>query len=107
VRSSDGVISKHAHLALNPLDGSLWLGVGRRLYHFDPTGELLHKIKLSDPVRALSFDRTRTRLWVGFRNSLAAYDASGQRIEIGRSGPLRDLAYKGKHGAEWCILGCA
>jgi len=51
--------SKRAHLALNPLDGSLWLGVGQRLYHFDPTGELLQEIKLRDPVRALSFDRTR------------------------------------------------
>ncbi|MGQ0594665.1 MAG: hypothetical protein ACT4QB_19130 [Gammaproteobacteria bacterium] len=36
--------SKRAHLALNPLDGSLWLGVGRRLYHFDPTGEVLKEI---------------------------------------------------------------
>ena len=40
---------KRAHLALNPLDGSLWLGVGQRLYHFDPTGELLQEIELPIP----------------------------------------------------------
>lgn len=99
--------AKRAHLALNHLDGSLWLGVGRQLYHVDHTGELLRAIKLRDPIRALSFDRTRTRLWVGFRRSLTTYDTSGtpgQRIEIGRAGPLRDLAFDETLDALWVVL---
>ncbi|MGQ0594443.1 MAG: NHL domain-containing protein, partial [Gammaproteobacteria bacterium] len=98
---------RRARLALNPLDGSVWLGTGRKLYHVDAGGEVLQEIRLEDPFRSLSFDRTRNQLWIGTKRSITAYDASGQdrqRIAIGRTEKLRALAYDETLDTLWVAL---
>ncbi len=98
------------YVALNPDDGSVWLGMNTTLRHFDAQGQLLLTVSLSlppqDGIRDLAVDAQRMRVWVRVGLSLQAYDAAGQLVQtvevaLGQGQYLWSMALEPTTGQLW------
>jgi len=95
---------KAVGLALDPNDGSVWLGRDRQLYHIDSQGQVFANVRLDDRLQGLSFDAVRSRVWTATSKHLSAYDTLGQRMQYFTptgSPELNGLAYDAGLDALW------
>ena len=91
-------------LAVDPNDGSVWLGRHKHLYHFDVQGQVLTTAALHKTIHGLSFDPSRGQVWVTTQKQLSAYNAMGRRVShITPNGShhLDDIAYDPGFDAVW------
>lgn len=91
-------------LAVNPNDGTVWLGLGVRLFHFSPLAQLSATIPLKTPVLGLSLFKTESVLWVATQKSLAAYDMTGKQLVTFVLSDIRDIAVDDESGDIWVGL---
>ncbi|MGH8527338.1 MAG: hypothetical protein ACREXY_24970, partial [Gammaproteobacteria bacterium] len=91
-------------LAVDPKDGSVWLGRHKHLYHVDGQGQVLTTVLLDKTIQGLSIDPSRGHVWIATRKHLSAYDALGQRVQHltpAGSRHLSDIAYDPSLNALW------
>ncbi|HHQ42451.1 MAG TPA: carboxypeptidase regulatory-like domain-containing protein, partial [Chromatiales bacterium] len=67
---------EHAHLAVLPEDGSVWIAAGRRLVRLAADGTPLARRSLDRKADALALDPARGRLWVALHDHIEARAAS-------------------------------
>ncbi len=97
----------HVDLGISADDGSVWLGVGKQLRHFNAQGDLLGGVRLEQPIRALTIDQERGRIWVATEKTLAAYDADAapaQTIALARGSQIEDISFDASVSALWVAL---
>ena len=103
---SDG--DGHVALAVNWHNGTVWLGTNKTLRHFSHEGKLLGTFPLPHHVRALVFDPSQARLWVGTKISVKAHNDAGtvvQTINLGANPDVQDLALQDNSSGElWVAL---
>jgi RHS repeat-associated protein len=83
-------------LAVDPLDGGVWLADGNTLYRVGPAGTIVINISLSDRIVAISLDTIRSHIWVSCGKRLASYDESGkliQKIDTRRLSSVGDISF--------------
>lgn len=99
--------SVHAHLAVRPEDGSVWLAAGRELRALSADGALLASHRLSEPVVDLALDPAAGHLWIATAQSVAAHDpVSGallRSLDLGRNPEVRGIA-PAPAGGLWIAL---
>lgn len=94
-------------LAVNSIDGTVWLAIKRSLHRFNPQGQLLKTVALSNDVVGLSFDPVSSRLWVASKNSVRPYDnqsIAGAALPLGSNPLVKALAVDRGNGAIWVAL---
>ncbi|AZT84803.1 hypothetical protein EHN06_15270 [Marinobacter sp. NP-4(2019)] len=99
-----GCSTAEAELAIDPVDGAVWLGVGKCLLRITENGNIEQAVQLARPVRSLAMDTDNQLLWVATHNALKVYDPSGnQTMEVlsGRGTSLTDIAYESHTGEIW------
>jgi hypothetical protein len=97
----------HLALAVNPRDGTVWLGLHQTLFHFDAQGPLLKTIPLTDNVQALALDIALARLWVATQRAVSAYADTGHMVVVlalGKSPEVRAIDVDAASGELWLAL---
>ncbi|MBI2875537.1 MAG: hypothetical protein HYY20_01500, partial [Candidatus Tectomicrobia bacterium] len=107
--NEDGEEGNAHHLALsvNPNSGTVWLAIGKSLYHFDAQGRWLTTLTLPEKVRALALDKASWRLWVATKQGIHAYDDAGavvKALDLGAHPDVLALAIDAGSGALWVAL---
>jgi ligand-binding sensor domain-containing protein len=100
----DDDVGTAIRLAVDPNDGSVWLGRHKYLYHLDAQGQVLTTAALDKTLQGLSFDPSRGQVWVATKKHLSAYDALGQRVKHlspNGSSHLNDIVYDPLLDALW------
>lgn len=95
-----------AELAVDPEDGSVWIGAHRALYHVAADGEVLFEETTGFNVRDLDFDARTGRLWVATRFGLHGRDRDGAvtiEPELGDWPFLKELAFDDHLGELWVV----
>jgi hypothetical protein len=91
-------------LVVDPVDGAVWLGMGRCLLRTSKNGNIEQAVQLEKPIRSLALDSDNQLLWVATRKTLTVYDQSGnQTMEVisrGRAN-LTDISYDRHAGEFW------
>ena len=98
---------RHARLALQPADGTLWVAVDKRLHRYDAEGTLLGTLERRKRIRGLAADPANGWVWVGEQRRLIAYDRQGveqRRIELARRERLQALTWDAAHRQLWLVL---
>lgn len=72
----------HVALAVNPVNGSVWLAIDKDLHHFDSQGELLESRVLPHHVREVVLDQSTERLWVATKKSVIAFEDDSTSANI-------------------------
>jgi RHS repeat-associated protein len=94
-----------ALLAVNTMDGSLWLARDETLRGFSAAGQALQVVQLHNNVVGLSIDPGEGLLWVATSNSVGAYDAvAGQLVRtlaLGRDADVRDVSADAATKSVW------
>lgn len=99
--------TKHVSLSVNPSNGTVWLGVSKRVHHFDAQGQLLHTLALSDKVRALALDEISLRVWVATKKTLSADTDTGTLaavLDLGKNPDIQDLTLDAESGTLWVAV---
>ncbi|HKH45886.1 MAG TPA: hypothetical protein VKM72_14585, partial [Thermoanaerobaculia bacterium] len=97
----------HAHLAVRPEDGSVWLAAGRELRGLSAAGAILASHRLPEPAVDLALDPAADLLWVATAQSIAAHDPVGgaplRALDLGKNPDVRGLAVP-PAGGLWIAL---
>ncbi|AXQ29222.1 hypothetical protein D0B54_11210 [Solimonas sp. K1W22B-7] len=97
-------------LAVEPVDGAVWLAVANRLFKFDFAGQKLAEVTLDGVAVDVAYDRQQNRTWVAQCRKLKAFDASGQVVATlpvlatGERMPLRAIDYDPTSNELWVAL---
>jgi hypothetical protein len=94
-----GASGTTAEMDVNPVDETVWLGVGSTLFHVDSAGQLLQTVGHSGSIKTLAVDWVDGLLWVSSgSSSIAAYDAiTGSYIKdhsAGSGAKVNDLDFQ-------------
>ncbi|HKH46803.1 MAG TPA: RHS repeat-associated core domain-containing protein [Thermoanaerobaculia bacterium] len=97
----------HAHLAVRPEDGSVWLAAGRELRGLSASGATLASHRLPEPAVDLALDPAAGLLLVATAQSVAAHDAVGgallRALDLGKNPDVRGLSVP-PAGGLWIAL---
>lgn len=96
-------------LVVNPVNGHVWLGAGKTLYHLDAQGRRQPNVALDKTLVDFDIDPATSRLWVATKGTVKAYDTTGAAIAgitlpIGNQEP-QALAVDRSTGEVWIALG--
>ncbi|MGH8490890.1 MAG: hypothetical protein ACREXS_19005 [Gammaproteobacteria bacterium] len=79
---SDGDHKGDDALAVNPVNGSVWLAIDKDLHHLDGQGQLLESLALPHHVRGMVLDQSTERLWVATKKSVTAFEDDGTTVSV-------------------------
>jgi RHS repeat-associated protein len=83
-------------LAVNPVNGSVWLALDKDLHHFDRHGEVLESLALPHPVRRVVVDHATERLGVATKHAVIALGDESTPTDIvgdqDAAPPVHDIA---------------
>ena len=94
-KGNDDEEDGHVALAVNPVNGSVWLAIEKDLHHFDSQGQLLESLVLPHHVRAVVLDQSTERLWVATKTSVIALEDDSTStnivVDLGAKANVRDI----------------
>jgi RHS repeat-associated protein len=92
-------------LAVNTIDGSLWLANDAKLRSFSAAGQALHSMPLRSDILGLALDSPEALLWVATAKSVAALDALGgtvvRTLMLGSDAEVRDVSADAPSKSLW------
>ncbi len=104
----DEANTKKAILGVNQSDGLLWLGLHKKLFRYDATGDLHGTISLAATIKSISFDDANSRTWIATEKSIDAYNAQGVflgSLPLGKNPKIRAMVFDNNARQLWVASG--
>ena len=91
-------------LEVSPKNGSVWLGIGKKLFHFDAQGQLLQTMSLNKKVQSLTVKEKTGRIWVATNKKLRSFKDNGTEKNapwVEDMPNIADIAYDSSTNSLW------
>ena len=96
--------TSNSALAVNPNDGTVWVGLGTNLSVYAPAGALEQSLTLTSKAVDLRLDASLGRMWAAGKPSITAYDTRGTELlslDVSALGKIKALAVSPVTGDVW------